>query len=377
MTRRERLMATLRGEPVDRAPVSFYEIDGTQDRDDTDPFNIFSHPSWRPLLDIARDRSDRMAMCGPRFKDAPPDPAADRTSVETWIDEDGSRHTRTTVQAGGRTLTSHTRRDPDVWTVWTLEHLLEDADDLRAWLELPEQPPRRDPDAAPLLAYEKKMGEGGILSIDTGDPICDVAGAFDLGMFTVVATTEPELLHRALERAARQIVPEVEAFAAALPGRHWRICGPEYASPPYLRPELFREYVVRYDTPIVEAIRRHGGLPRLHCHGRLEAIFDGIVATGCMGTDPVEPPPQGDIKLARARERAGDGFVLFGNLEASDLETLPTDAFAEKIRTALRDGPDANGSAFVLMPSSCPYGRELSPLALRNYQKMIELAEEG
>jgi len=26
MTRRERLMATLRGEPVDRPPVSFYEI---------------------------------------------------------------------------------------------------------------------------------------------------------------------------------------------------------------------------------------------------------------------------------------------------------------------------------------------------------------
>ena len=31
MTRRERLMATLRGETVDRPPVSFYEINGMED----------------------------------------------------------------------------------------------------------------------------------------------------------------------------------------------------------------------------------------------------------------------------------------------------------------------------------------------------------
>ena len=41
MTRRERLMATLRGEPVDRPAVSFYEIGGFQsDPADPDPYNI-------------------------------------------------------------------------------------------------------------------------------------------------------------------------------------------------------------------------------------------------------------------------------------------------------------------------------------------------
>jgi len=29
-----------------------------------------------------------------------------------------------------------------------------------------------------------------------------------------------------------------------------------------------------------------------------------------------------------------------------------------------------------LMPSACPYGRELSTLALRNYEKMIEVVED-
>ena len=46
MTRLERLMATLRGEPVDRPPVSFYEIGGFQiDPTDPDPYNIYNSPA--------------------------------------------------------------------------------------------------------------------------------------------------------------------------------------------------------------------------------------------------------------------------------------------------------------------------------------------
>ena len=55
MNRRERLMASLQGKPVDRPPVCFYEITGyigDQNSSGPDPFNIYSHPSWRPLLDL-------------------------------------------------------------------------------------------------------------------------------------------------------------------------------------------------------------------------------------------------------------------------------------------------------------------------------------
>ena len=33
------------------------------------------------------------------------------------------------------------------------------------------------------------------------------------------------------------------------------------------------------------------------------------------------------------------------------------------------------GRGFVLMPSACPYGRQLSPLALANYRKIIEVVD--
>jgi uroporphyrinogen-III decarboxylase len=197
-----------------------------------------------------------------------------------------------------------------------------------------------------------------------------------MATYTVVAMTEPRLFHRLLERYAAILWPQTEAVAQALPGRLWRICGPEYASPPYLPPRLFREYVVRYDTPMVQAIQQHGGFARIHSHGRLRAILDDIAATGCVGLDPIEPPPQGDVELAYVRERYGRQMVLFGNLEASDIENLPTDAFEGKVCRALREGTAGDGRGFVLMPSACPYGRVLSSLALANYRKMVEVVED-
>ena len=36
-----------------------------------------------------------------------------------------------------------------------------------------------------------------------------------------------------------------------------------------------------------------------------------IAATGCVGLDPIEPPPQGDVHLAYVREQVGRQMVLF------------------------------------------------------------------
>ena len=373
MTQRERLMATLRGERVDRPPVSFYEIDGTQDTENPNPFNIYSHPSWKPLIELARERTDRIFMGGVSFKNTPPDPLAALTKTETVLDAQGSRLTTTTIRAGRRTLTQRSRQNRDVNTVWTLEHLLKDVDDAQAWLDLPEQSLGGEPDTASFRASERVLGDSGIAMIDVGDPLCCAAELFEMGQFTIMAMTEPTLFHRLLERFARQIHWQTEAIARALPGRLWRIYGPEYASPPYLPPSLFQEYVVPYDKPMVDAIQKYGGFARIHSHGRLKDILHHIAATGCVGLDPIEPPPQGDVELGFVREKVGNQMVLFGNLEASDIENLPTPEFEKKIRKAIREGTVGSGRGFVLMPSACPYGRVLAPLALANYRKMVEV----
>jgi len=376
MNRQERLMATLCGDRVDRPAVSFYEINGLDENPaDANPFNIYSHPSWRPLIDLAREKTDRIVMRGVAYQSITPDPIDDISSTESVV-RDGSQYNTRRIQIGDRTLTARTRRDPDVNTVWTVEHLLKDVDDLRAFLDIPVPSPKGNVDTRRILETERMLGDTGIVMIDTPDPLCLAASLFDMAGYTITAMTEQALFHRLLERFASTLLPKTEAVAKALPGRLWRIFGPEYASPPYLPPSLFREYVCRYVAPMIDAIHAGGGYARIHSHGNLKAILDDIAGMGADALDPIEPPPQGDVELGYVRERHGKDMVLFGNLEASDIENMPTKRFEEKVRRALAEGNSGEGRGFVLMPSACPYGRELSSLSMKNYEKMIEIVDE-
>ena len=375
LTRRERLMATLRGEAVDRPAVSFYEIGGwTPDPDDPDPFNVYNAPDWRPLLELAEAETDLIRMCPPTLT-----PAADNCRDEFFrhetYTEGGSRFTRTTVTVGGRTLASLARRDPDVATTWTLEHLLKDLDDVRAYLQLPDEAFHDDGDVAPLVACERELGDAGIVMVDVEDPICAAASLFSMSDYTVVAMTEGALFHSLLEKRARSIHARCEQVARDFPGHLWRLYGSEYASEPYLPPRLYEEYVVRYTAPMVASIQAYGGFARIHSHGRLKNILPHIAAMGADGLDPVEPPPQGDVELVDVRRAYGRNMVLFGNIEAADLENLPAGDFEKKVERALREGTAGPGRGFVLMPSACPYGRTVTPETLENYKTMVRLAK--
>ena len=376
MNRRERLMATLRGEPVDRPPVSFYEITGMEDVSDSDPFNIYSDPSWKPLIELAREQTDRIVMQGVTYESITPDPLKGLSQKETRM-EGGSRFTTQRIVTAGRTLTARTRHDPDINTIWTEEHLLKSLDDLQAFLAIPLPPADAAVNPQGVLDTEAALGNTGIVMIDTPDPLCQAASLFSMEDYTTLAMTEPTWFHKLLERFATTLWHKTEAVARALPGRLWRIYGPEYATPPFLPPALFRDYVCRYVKPMIEAIHRHGGYARIHSHGRIGAVLDDICAMGADGLDPIEPPPQGDVQLKEVRARYGRQLVLFGNLEIADIENLPTPRFAETVKRALAEGTFGSGRGFVLMPSACPYGRKLSTLALRNYEKMIELTTGG
>ena len=380
--RRDRLMATLRGEPVDRPAVNFYEVGGFQvDLDDPDPYNIYNAPDWRPLVTLAEQQTDIIRLMSPvRARSIDPTGSATGSvrsaffQEEMWEQADG-RITRTTVTVAGRTMTQTTKRTRDLDTVWTTEHLLKDADDLRAYLEIPDEAFAECVDVSPLEAEEAELGDRGIVMVDTEDPLCAAAALLSMQDYTVIALTEPALFHRLLRQQARRIHWRTEQVSRLLPGRLWRIYGPEYATPPYLPPRLFEEYVVRYVGPMVRMIQAHGGFARIHCHGRLKDVLDYIVGMEPDGLDPIEPPHQGDVELSYVRQHYGEQLVLFGNLEIADIEQLPADQFQGKVQRALEEGTAGSGRGFVLMPSSAPVGRTISSTTMRNYETMVRLAE--
>jgi len=381
MTRRERLMATLQGKPVDRPAVSLYELGGFHiDASNPDPYNIYNSPDWKPLLELTEQHTDLIRMMS-AVRACSHDPKYAAAAAgwgaffgETTKDDGQVRITRTVVKAGGRTMIQESTRERHLNTVWTTRHLLQSAEDVEAYLTIPDEVFAETIDVEPLEAEDATLGDRGIVMVDTEDPLCAAACLFSMEDYTTLAFTEPGLFGRLLEKMARRILPRTEEVSRRFPGHLWRIYGPEYASEPYLPPSLFKEYVVRYVEPMTRAIQAHGGVVRIHSHGRLRNILPLLDGMGVDALDPIEPPPQGDVELREVRSRYGKQWVLFGNLEISGIETLPTPEFAGKVKRALDEGMSGEGRGFVLMPSASPYGREISARCLRNYETLVEIA---
>ncbi len=383
MTRRERLTATLRGEPVDRPAVNFYEIGGfLVNPDDPDEYNIYNSPSWRPLLEMAENKTDIIRLVSPvRAQSHLSWDGSSNVGIrsrfvreKTW-EENGSRFTRQIFSINGKELTALTRRDKNLDTVWTVEYLLKTIEDIKLYLQLPDEIFDEKIDLAHLAEEEVKLGDKGIIMVDTEDPVCAVAALFNLEDFSVFAFTEQELCHRLLEKHALYIHKRTEYVAREFPGRLWRIYGPEYVTEPLLPAPFFKDYVVKYTGPMIKQIKDNGGLVRIHSHGRIRNVVDYFIEMGADATDPIEPPPHGDVDLKYMREKYGKQMVLFGNIEISDIENMPSDRFRNVVRRSVEEGTSGEGRGFVLTPTSAPYGRIISDQTFRNYEIMIEEVE--
>lgn len=155
----------------------------------------------------------------------------------------------------------------------------------------------------------------------------------------------------------------------------YRIVGPEYFTPPYLPPAMFRRFVVPHVTAMTGLIHSRGGKVRLHCHGKMGQVLDMILETGCDGIDPCEPPPDGDIELDEVKRRcAARGVSVWGNVELKLLEhATPAEVRAE-VRRVMEQAKDGGG--FVLMPTAGPINLPLSPRTETNYRAFIDAGIE-
>ncbi|HNS00432.1 MAG TPA: uroporphyrinogen decarboxylase family protein [Planctomycetota bacterium] len=360
MTSRERLLRALRGEPTDRVPISTYELvgwnpDAWENRE----------PSYRGLMDLVRASTDCIYM----WDSGGIDIAPELLQVERR-EEDGVLVTRTVCRAPHGPLTKVTREAPHIKTVWQVEHLLKTAEDIRNFLETPLAV--APPDGAEHRRRSAALGENGIMMHSISDALCLTSELFSFQDFLLFCATEPRLVRRLLDMMQGRVLAYTQALLATGFGPLFRICGPEYATPPYLPPERFREYVVAYDTPLIDLIHRHGAYARLHCHGRIGQVLDAIMEMEPDGLDPVEPPPDGDLELAAVKKRTRGRVTLFGNLELKTLEHAGADEVQDLTRRALREGMP--GGRFVLMPTAAPINIPLSPKTEENYRAYIATA---
>jgi hypothetical protein len=363
LTSKERLLKCIHHQPIDRVPISTYELVGWDERawENQDP-------SYRRLMDAVREYTDCIFMTQPEIREKPdPNPLME---VREWRERE-SFFTRKIYHTPNGDLSLLYRVDNHVHTRWTLKHLLEEISDIDIYLSIPYESPEID--MTVFNQDREKLGDKGLMMISVDDPICLAAELFEMGTFLTHAVTEPEKIKYFLDAIhERQMVYLKQLLKHEVKDVIFRICGPEYATPPYLSPRYFHDYVTCYLQEITREIGNAGGLPRIHSHGKIGKVIDQFAMTDAVGLDPVEPPPDGDIELSEIKRVYGKKFCLFGNIELKELEVSSRERIDDLVKKAMEDAKE--GSGFVLMPTAAPINSPLSPKTEENYLRMFESA---
>ncbi len=374
-TSRRRLLTALGGGTPDRVPINTYELAGRNSRD---WYN--QQPSYRGLMDYIRAHTDCVTNWNPR-------PATDRyTCEERFLCSDFPVEIDSRTESAGqfqRTIrTCHTPKGDlrsvsqaaaDVYTTWHVEHWCKSTADVDKALSVPYEPARYD--ASDLPRVRAELGDQGLIMASVGDPAYLAADLMSFQDYLMWAFEEPDHFARTVAMIAERVIENLRRQLDCCVLDFYRIVGPEYFTPPYLPPEVFRRFIVPHVTEMTRLIHSRGGKVRLHCHGRMGRVLDMILETGCDGIDPCEPPPDGDIALDELKRRCqGRSVSLWGNIELKLLEqATPAQVHAEVRK--IMDQAKAGGG-FILMPTAAPINLPLSAKTEANYKAFIDAGLE-
>lgn len=365
MNSRERLLAVLEGMPTDRVPVSTYELCG---------YNSVSfennQPSYLNLMNLIRRDTDCICMWNPSSDGVQ---ALSSFPVQTDVKtEVGDRFTRTlrTIHTPKKDLTSTNQVQESVYTTWQTEHLCKSPEDVDAWLSIPYQPVHYD--FSDYARIKAEVGDHGIIMTSLADPVCVAMELMEFGQATIWAMTETDHFARTLQELHERTMHNLKNMLDAGVVDLYRICGPEYMTPPYLPPVFFERFVIPSVTAMTHLIHEYGGKVRIHCHGRIGKVLDAILSIGAGGIDPCEAPPDGDIELAEIKRRVDGRLTIFGNLQLKLLERSSPDEVRSYVRKCMQDAKA--GGRYVIMPTAGPINIPLAEKTEENYRVFIETA---
>ncbi|MDI6827772.1 MAG: uroporphyrinogen decarboxylase family protein [Armatimonadota bacterium] len=343
MTSRERILAAIRFDKVDRVPVS--------------PWGMGKISPETPLGRELIQKTDIIIDVGPGSdiflgKAARIDR---RQQGDTFV---------TVVHTPKGDLISRYRRTEV--TGATIEFFLKDPTDIEKALSIPFEPV--DPDLSSYWKQREKIGDEGLVMIGLGNGVAIPASWFSPEGFCIAWADAPDMVERMSAVATERLIDFVKR-CCKLGVDAFRICGGEYATV-QLGPEGFRRLCIPYDKELIAAMHRYGAVAHYHNHGPVMRYLEFFAMIGMDSLDPLEAPPWGDADLYEARRRLGDQICFIGNLDDMEvIDKLPT----EFVLAIARERLEAAGNrGFILGgTSSGTYGEK----AARNFIAMAEMIQ--
>jgi uroporphyrinogen-III decarboxylase len=323
MTGRERILATLRGDEVDRFPVWLKMANRTWRSCQPEPYRSMSDVD---LLEATG--CDLLLGCGVR-------PRIERPHVTRTTERNGFKRT-TVMETPDGCLTEVTSIDPVTGSTHPSRYPVNTAGELRMFRWVYEDIGFHidEKDTAESRARQKELDAAGAVTM-TGihpSPVMHlVEHVCGLETAIYLMADEPELfrevvdlMHRAQLREMRALLPHVVADTFWLT---------ENTSTTLISPGMFREFCLGHLTEYGNLILEHGIIPVHHMCGTLNALLEMIDGLPAVANEAFTTRPLGDVSLAEGRSRMPSKTLIGGTNATLWLE--PVEAIVETVRRDL------------------------------------------
>lgn len=249
-------------------------------------------------------------------------------------------------------------------------YYIKDRADAERYLSLPM--PEVGGDVSGYFAEEARIGDAGIVNVALGfGPGGFVNHLCGSQTFAILSVTDRDILHALCERQMEIMLRTIRYLVAQGVGPYWGLAGEEQITPPLHGPADFRDFVVRYEKPIIDLIHDAGGRVHIHCHGSIKKVLPMFVEMGVDVLHPFEAPTMGDVTPQEAKALAGEAICLEGNLQIHHLyEHRPEEIAAET--AALIDATFGDRKNLIVSSTASPYIRGLGEECLANYKAMVD-----
>lgn len=364
MTSKDRILNTVYRKPVDRVPISMYEL--SQFKGSSCASFANEEPSYQNILSVMAQKTDCLMMSDPVFSY----PYIEKITEIKRHKEGISTYEEKILHTPKGDLTSKTRIDDNIFTLWTLEHFLKDEDDIEKYMSLDFT---CKVDTSKMLQDKEMIGENGIILPSISDPICNASELFAMEEFLILAITQTDIAQNFLDWLYEGIEQNLRTVLKSdVSDMMFRIVGPEYATPPYLQDQYYNSFVTQYAAKMTRMIKDAGAIPRIHSHGNVKYALSQLVNTDMMCIDPVEPIPDGNISLKEVKQLYGDKLTIMGNIELKELEIDSPEQIDALVKSVMEDAKEGGG--FILMPTATPINL---PLSKKTEENMIAMIEAG
>lgn len=366
MTHKQRILAAIRRQSVDRIPHVTYNIH---------PYYGSLHvndPSYREILDQISSTAGSMAKVdGDRVGIGLS--AYDEGVVETRVQEEGDGRTETVVIHAPRGDLIRQVRVPRGQPSYTMKHFIETDEDIEAYLSLPYSP--TEPNIDEICSVYNSFGENGVVFVTYSEPMYATASLFHFEDFCIRCLTDISTIKRMIDWGFERSIENMKRLVDACRGMDvvLHTSGPEVCTPPMLAPSLFAELVTPYMSRITDVIHETGLLSAIHCHGRVRDVFPEIIKTGADLLEPIEPEPQGDIGLAELMEQADGRMALMGHVQDQEFYTAQPGSMTAWVEHVAEI---VNGrTGYIMSPTCTPFEFPCSETYKQNYIEWLQAAD--